>query len=345
MKKYEFRELKGDEIFEPSDICVSVPFTQAGFYGDWQKTLGRTVRRFLINKNGETVTYFQLVKYPLIFKKSYLYIPYGPVTKDFSEDLLKSLKEELKKIAKSENAVFVRLDFTPAIHNDSHTKTLSKIFYKAPIYTYKAAYFQPRAEWFLDLTKTEDEILKEMHEKTRYSIRLAEKKGIKIEIISSDFTQYFETFYEIMSTTSLRNGFHLHSREYYKKVFQNLKSENSYLSISKFDDKILSIYLVIHYGGIANYVYGCSSNEHRELAPTYLAHWKAIQHSKSLGATAYNFGGISFGEVYKKINMDSLTTFKKKFGGYEVIHSDFYDVIVEPFWYHLYNFRKLIKNK
>ena len=48
--------------------------------------------------------------------------------------------------------------------------------------------------------------------------------------------------------------------------------------------------------------------------------------------------------MYKAINMDSLTTFKKKFGGREIVHSDFYDVVVKPLWYRLYNFRKRVKS-
>jgi len=81
MKPFELREIGDDENFNPSNLCADVPFTQASFYGNWQKSLGRTVRRFLVYRNKEIVAYFQLIKYPLLLGKSYFCIPYGPVIK------------------------------------------------------------------------------------------------------------------------------------------------------------------------------------------------------------------------------------------------------------------------
>ena len=76
--------------------------------------------------------------------------------------------------------------------------------------------------------------------------------------------------------------------------------------------------------------------------PTYAAQWKAIVQAKKVGCTAYNFGGVApVGNMYK--GWEGLTIFKQKFGGYEVRHSDFYDAVIQPFWYHLYNARKLVK--
>ncbi|KKU16782.1 MAG: hypothetical protein UX26_C0016G0001, partial [Parcubacteria group bacterium GW2011_GWC1_45_9] len=85
----------------------NVPFTQASFYGDWQKELGRAVKRFLVYSDGEIVAYFQLIKYPLLFGKSYLYIPYGPVVRSVARDFFVALKQKLKRIAKIEKAIFV----------------------------------------------------------------------------------------------------------------------------------------------------------------------------------------------------------------------------------------------
>lgn len=339
MKKFELRELGNAENFDPSNLCEGVPFTQASFYGDWQKSLGRTVKRFLVYSDKEIVAYFQLIKYPLLLGKSYFYIPYGPVLKDFSEDFFASLKQELKRISKSENAVFVRLDFTPQVSSN----TLSKFFIKAPFYTYHSAYFQPRVEWFLGLEKSENELLIAMHEKTRYSIRLAERKGITVEIITGDFEKYFEIFYELMAETAKRNGFSLHQKNYYENIFQSLSKINSFLSIARCGQKVLAIDLIIIFGGIANYVFGGSSDKERNRMPTYLAHWKAITYAKQHNCDYYNFGGVEEESNLLNKGMLTLTAYKKKFGGQEITHSDFFDVVINPFWYHLYNFRKRVK--
>jgi len=124
MKQFKFREIGKEEDFDPNNLCDNVPFTQARFYGDWQKKLSRIVRRFLVYSDEEIVAYFQLIKYPLLLGKSYFYIPYGPVVKNTSENLFANFKQELKQIAKIEKAVFVRLDFTPPVSNE----ILSKFF-------------------------------------------------------------------------------------------------------------------------------------------------------------------------------------------------------------------------
>ena len=338
MKPFELKEIKEDEAFDPIAICESAPFTQASFYGDWQRSLGRKVRRFLVSDGDEAVAYFQVVKYPLLLGKSYLYVPYGPVVKDSSETVLANLREKIISIAKEESAIFVRLDFTPQIPGE----TLSKFFTKAPLNTYHSAYFQPRIEWFLGLDKSEDELIDAMHKNTRYSIRLAEKRGIKTEIATEGFGKYFEDFYRLMTETAKRNGFSLHPKGYYKGIFENLHASNAYLSIARYEEKILVIDLIIIFGKIANNIFGGSSSEEKTRMPSYLAQWEAIRYAKKLGCDYYNFGGISAeGKVYK--GWEGLTFFKKKFGGEEVKHSDFFDVVVDPFIYNLYKLRKLVR--
>ena len=340
MPQYRLQELKETDLFDPTTIDADAPFTQASFYGDWQKNLERAARKFLVLDGQDKIAYFQIIKYSLPFDKSYLYIPYGPVIKDNSEDLLIFLKENLKKIAKSEQAVFLRLDFMPRQSN----KLLSRFFKKAPQYTYHSAYFQPRYEWLLNLETSEEELLKGMHDNTRYSIRLAERKEIKTEIVTENFKKYFEDFYRLMSCTAERNKFALHPKAYYECIFQNLnKAENSYLSVAKYKDKILVINLIIIFGKTAAYVFSCSNNEERNRAPSYQALWKAILHAKKLNMRYFNFGGISNGDPLYK-SWEGLTSFKKKFGGKETRHSDFFDLVTNPFWYQLYILRKRIKN-
>jgi lipid II:glycine glycyltransferase (peptidoglycan interpeptide bridge formation enzyme) len=338
MNDLVFRELGLNEPFDLLALYPDSPFTQAQFYGQWQVNLGREVKRFVISCDEKVVAYFQLIKYPLWRNKNYFYVPYGPITEVFSEVFFTTLQQKLKSLAQTENAVFIRLDFTPPVSNT----TLSKFFTKAPLYTYHSAHFQPRREWSLSLDKTEEDLLKDMHEKTRYSIRLAERKGIMVEIITEDFEKYFENFYELMLGTAKRNGFNLHSKNYYQNIFQNLQSDNAYLVIAKYGAKILVSKLIIRYGQTAYSVFSGSSNDYRDLRPTYLVQWVAICQAKKLGHRFYNFGGISAGKIYK--GWSGLTVFKKNFGGAEIIHSDFFDIITQPFWYHLYNFRKFIKN-
>lgn len=337
-ENFSFRELGEKEIFDPVSLCEESSFTQAKFYGDWQKKLGRAVKRFVISHNDDPLVYFQLIKYPLFGKHSCLYLPYGPVFKEYSPELVRFLFAQIKRITRKENAVFARIDPTP--RNTDEEKLFAQLFKKAAFYTYHSSYYQPRKEWHLDIRQNDTQLLQDMHKNTRYSVRLAEKRGVEVEIITSHFADYFENFYALMQETAGRNKFRLHPKQYYEAIFETLeKDSTSYLVIARYQKKILVIDVMIAFGTIMNYVFGTSSNEHRETLPSYMAQWEAIQYAKKLGYQRYNFGGISLGE---NKNWEGLSLFKRRWGGYIVKHSEFYDVIVQPFWYQVYVARKFL---
>src|SRR3989344_4368660 len=337
-----FEEISSEDSFNPLLIDPSSPFTQGYFYGDWQKSLGRTVKRFLIKSNNDVLCSLQLIKYPLLRGKNYLYAPYGPVMKEFSAELLASLRQKLGALAEEENAIFVRLDFTPA-PNEAQQALIEKFFNRSPFCTYRSPYFQPRTEWILDLKKSETDLPKEMNPKTRYGIKAAEKRGIKIEIIDRGILKYFDDFYALMEETAARNKFGLHPKEYYKNIFANSEGrKDAYLVVSRYKGRILVVDFMLLFGTTANYVFSGSSSEHRNLMPSYLAQWEAIRHAKRLGCAEYNFGGISGGIDVRK-EWEGLTFFKTRFGGEARAHSNFYDIVADPLWYHLYSFRKFVK--
>ncbi len=343
MTKLVLKEVFKEEDFSPLRISREAPFTQSYFYGEWQENLDRKVRRFIIQKDNQLLGTFQVIKYPLAFGKSYLYSPYGPVLQsNFSNEDLSSFIQEIRKISKEEKSVFVRLDFTPSALSLFDEKILRKSLKTAPAYTYSGAYFQPRAEWCVDLTKNVDDLMKSMHQKTRYSVRLSERKGVKSEIVEKNFLDHLEDFYALLSETAERNNFHLHPKSYYEGIFRLMeKRQNCFLSVARIDEKVLVSIFVLCFGDTAHFVFGGSGNEHRNLAPSHLAHWKAILKAKEFGLSHYNFGGVEKNNLY--LGWEGLTRFKKGFGGQSVEHSSFYDIVLDPAWYAVYKARKLLK--
>lgn len=339
MSHFILREINAGEDFDITTLTDHAPFTQAHFYGEWQRKLGRTVKRFVVENEGKPYVYFQLITYPLLFGKKYAYLPYGPVVKEYSNELLAFLKKELWVIAKKEHVVFMRLDFTPHVDEAA----VSGIFKKAPRSTYHSSYFQPRAEWFLGLEKSEEELLAGMHKNTRYSVQLATKREVTVEVVANNFVAYLESFLALMRETASRNGFSLHPDAYYRNIFENLNNSYAYLTVARHGEKILTVDLIVVYGKTAHYVFSGTSTEERERAPSYGALWEAIRHAKQLGCDHFNFGGVS-SENAAHTGWGGLTSFKKKFGGEEVKHSDFYDVVINPFWYVLYVIRKQLKS-
>lgn len=340
---FVLQEVKSKLEYNPLSISKNSPFTQAWFFGEWQEMVGRKVRRFTITENSEIVGFFQAIKCHLILSKKFFYIPHGPVLKDASPntEFLEEFYKKLIEIGKEESLIFIRFDFYSHNSNYGSVKDFDKYFKIVPLYAYHSSYFQPKYEWILNLEKTEDEILSEMHPKTRYGIRLAENKGVKVEIIKSDFQKYFYDFLDLMQKTAHRNNFSLHPEVYYKNIFENCEeNKNAFLAIASYNDKILAINLVLLYGETAYFIFGASSDELKNLMAPHLLHWKIIIEVKKIGYKIYNFGAVGHSTSLRVNNFEGISRFKKRFGGSLLEYSDSYDLVLKPFWYWLYNLRK-----
>ncbi len=337
---FEIKAIKNAEEYRPLDVSARAPFTQAWFYGEWQEAMHRAVFRFAVKKNSETIGFFQVIEYPLAFFQNFLYIPHGPVVGKINNDVrdyfLKAFRQKLAETGKRENAAFARFDiFSP----DSPSGDLPAYFEIIPPRARRAAYFQPKYEWVLDIAKPESELLADMDAKTRYNIRLAEKKGVEIKIFDSNFEQHLDIFYDLLARTSFRNNFSLHPKNYYRIVLKNCeKNKNAFLVSAQSGGQVLAMNLILMFGETAYFLFGGSSDMMKNLMAPHLAQWRGITEAVRRGCTIYNFGGIDAGG--ERRSLEGVTRFKKGFGGRLSEYADSYDLILRPFWHGLYNLRK-----
>lgn len=319
-----------------------LPTTQTPPYLELHKEIGRQTYQIAVldEDSGDLFAYIQLVKFPLPFGLSYLYAPYGPVLIKDNKESLDLITSEIRKISKQEKNIFSRLDITP-IEYEGYLKN-NKSFSKSPSATVKGSAIQPRAEWMIDLEKNEERLSQDLHKKTRYDLRQAEKSSVKVKVISKGALEFFETFYEVLKETSDRNNFHLHNKEYYKKVFEIIDStEQGFISLGFVGGKIATIHVIMFYGKTAMYIFGGSRDEYRNIPSSHLVQWKSILKAKELGIKYYNMGGIST-DKYPNKNLEPVTRFKKRFGGEECIHANMYDIVHKTLWYHIYIINKKI---
>ena len=255
-----------------------------------------------------------VVKHDLPFGKSYLYSP--RCAGDYVSD---GFIKEIKEIAKQQNAIFFKLEFEKEINKD----LLKKFNFV------KSNNIQPIQTIILDLTKSEEELLSQMHPKTRYNINLAQKKGIKIRMSNND--DDFDEFWKLMRKTSKRDGFHAYPRAYYEKMLEIPGVE---LFIAEYKNEVIVANIVIFYENQAIYLHGASSYEHRNLMATPLLQWHQILEAKKIGCTKYDFWGID------ENKWPGLTRFKRGFGGKEITYSGAYDLVFKPLWYKIYKIAK-----
>ena len=274
---------------------------------------------------GAQVLFRQL---PLGF--SIAYIPKGPIGENWL-----SLLPELDKECKRHKAIMLIIepDSWAPLSDDLH-KQLGQ-YYSIEEHT-----IQPRRTILIDISGDEEDILAKMKQKTRYNIRLAERKDV---IVSE--TGDIQAFYKMMGTTGERDGFAVHNLSYYEQVYaQFAPLGQCALLQASFENTPIAALMVFAFKKQAWYFYGASTDQERQRMPTYLLQWEAIRWAKSKGCTTYDLWGIpDFDEDYLEENFSKKSDglwgvyrFKRGFGGQVVRSAPAYVRVYKPLLHLVY---------
>ncbi|MDD5071348.1 MAG: peptidoglycan bridge formation glycyltransferase FemA/FemB family protein [Patescibacteria group bacterium] len=322
-------------------------FLQSFLWGEFQKKVAGEVFRLGVGEDQDLAAAATIVKKFLPMGKSYFYCPRGPVIEKFripnsefrtnsnnqippaspseagranSKQVVELLFYEIRELARKEGAMFLR--FEPEVEckleNWEIEKTLD---------------VQPSRTLTLDLMKAENELLEDMRPKTRYNIRLAEKKKIKVE---ESGIESFDKFWELMGQTSDRDNFRLHGIDYYKEM---LKFGRDFIKIffARHKGEPISTGIFSFFGNTATYMHGASSNASRNLMAPYALQWEVIKLAKKMGYKYYDFFGID------EKKWPGVTRFKKGFGGQEMNYPGTFDLIFDSGWYSVYKMVRKVR--
>ena len=185
---------------------------------------------------------------------------------------------------------------------------------------------QPPRTIIVDIAPTEDVILAQMRSKTRYNIRLAERKGVTVREGTVDDAA---AFYALMTETGSRDAFGIHSEAYYRRVFElflpagDPSAGQAAMLLAEVEGELVATLVIFALGSKAWYLYGASSDRHREKMPPYALQWAAIRWAKARGCTVYDLWGIpDFDEETLEAqfaehsdNLWGVYRFKRGFGG------------------------------
>jgi len=247
-----------------------------------------------------------------ILRYTMMYSPRGPVCDPHDAETLKELLEKAKQLAKKYKSYVLKIDPDIEIEDVEFEEIIKNLGCNILRGLKNYEGIQPRFVFRLDIkNKTEDEIMQAFHHKTRYNIRLAEKKGVEIKIGTRED---LGEFYKIMVETGIRDNFVVRSREYYEKVFDCLGPEHLRLYMASFEGKPISGTIAILYGNKCWYLYGASKNEHRNLMPNYLLQWEMIKWAIESGCEIYDFRGVP-GNIDENNPLIGLYKFKVGFKG------------------------------
>jgi lipid II:glycine glycyltransferase (peptidoglycan interpeptide bridge formation enzyme) len=194
---------------------------------------------------------------------------------------------------------------------------------------------QPPDTVVLDLRQEEEALLGGMKGKTRYNVRLAEKRGVSVEAAEPE--EALAAWYELYRLTAGRDRIAIHSYDYYRSLFEvaregNCRDLSLRLYLARHEGDLLAGIITARYRGSAYYLYGASSNEKRNLMPAYALQWRAIRDARREGANWYDFFGIPPAEDASH-PMHGLYRFKTGFGGAIVHRPGAWDLPLRPLAY------------
>jgi lipid II:glycine glycyltransferase (peptidoglycan interpeptide bridge formation enzyme) len=274
------------------------------------------------------------------FKWTIGYLPKGDLPNE-------KMIEELKKIGREEKCIFIQLE--PKIENDQkiNLRKIGLVPSARPLFT--------RFNFELDITKSEEELLKNMHSKTRYNIRIAEKHNVRVEEDNSD--EAFLEYLRITEETTKRQGFFAHTQSYHRLMWETLKPKDSNTNTQNLDVNKLSAHLLkatykgetlvtwilFIYKDTLYYPYGASSSSHRETMASNLMMWEAIKYGKKFGLKKFDMWGSLGPDADKNDAWYGFHRFKQGYGPRLVEYLGSYDLVINSLLYKGYVFANKIR--
>ncbi len=309
---------------------------QSSQWGHLKEVFGWQVARLAIEDRGQWRAGAQVLFRPL-GPQTIAYVPKGPVADLADVEVTQTLLEALHHLCRQRRAILLKVE--PDMAEDpALAQRLTDLGFRPSPQT-----IQPRCTILLDLTSDPEAILARMKSKTRYNIRLAARKGVTVrEGTSEDLPG----FYRLMQITGQRDGFGIHSESYYQTAHQLFVPQGlARLFLATLEDKVLGGIMAFAFGQRAWYMYGVSSDEHRNLMPNYLLQWEAIKWARERGCLTYDLWGIPDEEeevlerefLKRSDGLWGVYRFKRGFGGQVVHYLGAYDYVYSPLLYRLYN--------
>ncbi len=148
---------------------------------------------------------------------------------------------------------------------------------------------------YLDLKGDSMALMDRMKPKTRYNIRLAQRKGVSIQTVGME---NLDIWYKLYKETASRNHIFLNDIKYFEvmltaKMNDTRSPAEVNLLVAELDGvPLAAMFLVISHNR-AYYLYGASSSHQRNVMATYALQWEAIQIAKSKGCVDYDMFGVA----------------------------------------------------
>jgi peptidoglycan pentaglycine glycine transferase (the first glycine) len=273
---------------------------------------------------------------------SVAYVPRGPLLDWNNTNLYQNVINDLVAVGIKRNAIYLKIDpdltigtGIPGSTTDQPAQTGVSVekFLKNTGWKFSQDQIQFRNTVEIDLLPAEETLLARMHQKTRYNIRLAERKGVDVsEAVETEWPMIYKMYAE----TATRDGFVIRPWEYYNRVWKILGSAGMATCLkAEIAGELAAAIWVVGFGRKSHYLYGMSSSIHREFMPNYLLQWRGMLFAKNQGRSVYDMWGAP-NEFSSDDTLNGVFRFKQGFGGEVIRTLGAWDYPIRPNLYRLY---------
>ena len=268
-----------------------------------------------------------------------LYVPRGPLMNWSNGDLRRKGLEDLQSFARQRGAIFIKMDpevilwrGIPGVEDAYETATGKELQIELSErgWRFSEEQIQFRNTVWLDVRPSEEDLLAKMKQKTRYNIRLSERKGVTVREGSADD---LPMMYRMYAETSVRDGFVIRPEGYYLRVWQLFMDAGMMTPLlAEVEGEVVAGLALFHTGGYAWYLHGMSRAMHRNKMPTYLLQWEAVRKAKALGCERYDLWGAP--DVFDESDsMWGVFRFKQGLDGEVICTLGAWDFPARPLFY------------
>lgn len=307
-------------------------FLQSYEWGELKAKTGWEPLRLVAEENGLIRGAISILKRRLPLPgKAIFYAPRGPVI-DFGDwSAFDALLAYIRRITPQHGAIFLKIDPDIPVSDQATIDCLRQVGFVGGAKGENFEAVQPKFVFRLDVTKDLDAIFADFASKTRYNIRLSARKGVSV--VAGADKELLPVFYEILQETAARDKFLIRSYSYFDAIWELfVRGGKARLFMAEHEGEYIAGTLAFVLGQKAWYLYGASSNRHRNVMPNYQLQWEMIRWAKECGCTIYDFRGVS-GDLSPGNPLYGLYRFKKGFSGDFVEFIGEYDLPFSPALY------------
>jgi len=271
-----------------------------------------------------------------------LYAPRGPLLDWDNLQLKRQVLNDLQAYATDQQAIFIKIDpevilgigipgDEDAMDGQMGAQAVHEL--QSRSWRFSRDQIQFRNTVWIDLTGDKDLWLSRMKQKTRYTIRLAERKGVIVRHAdASDFSEMYSMYRE----TAVRDGFVIRPESYYTGIWRRFLQAGMMTPLmAEVEGKPVAAVILFHFGNRAWYLYGMSRAEAREWMPNYLLQWEAMKTASAQGCACYDLWGAP--DVFDETDsMWGVFRFKQGLGGKVIRTIGAYDYTPMPLLYRMY---------